>query len=173
MLVFEKPHSALRDSYRAMVDDFVRHGERPAPFPLLFENQDFEAFLARLDGCARGEGIFEGFVPHTTYWLVADGAVVGASNLRHALTDRLRREGGHIGYGVRPAARGRGYATELLRCTVNAARAMGISDLLLTCAKENQASARVIVKNGGVLDSEEYLPERGETVQRYWIAAGP
>lgn len=171
-LVFEKPQRALQDSYRAMIQDFVSHGEEPGPFPLSFPNEDFEAFLAKLDGCARGEGIPEGFVPHTTYWLVADGSVVGASNLRHSLTDRLRRVGGHIGYGVRPSARGRGYATELLRRTVHAARAMGLSDLLVTCNRDNTASARVIVKNGGVLDAEEFLPEAGITIQRYWIKAG-
>lgn len=171
-LVFEKPHRALRDSYRSMIDDFVAHGEKPAPFTLRFPSEDFEAFLAKLDGCARGEGVFEGFVPHTTYWLVVDGSVVGASNLRHSLNDRLRRVGGHIGYGVRPSARGRGYATELLRRTVDAARSVGLADLLLTCDRDNTASARVIVKNGGLLDAEEFLPEERITIQRYWIKAG-
>lgn len=33
--------------------------------------------------------------------------VIGTISLRHELNDYLRREGGHIGYGVRPTASGR------------------------------------------------------------------
>lgn len=63
------------------------------------------AGFARLAGCERGEGIPPGFVPHSTCWLVDDrDEVVGVANLRHRLTERLRVEGGHIGYGVRPSA---------------------------------------------------------------------
>jgi predicted acetyltransferase len=47
---------------------------------------------------------------------------------------------------------------------------MGLTQVLLTCGKENVASRRVILRNGGVLDSEEYLPDRGEIVQRYLIS---
>ncbi len=146
-------------------------GEALVPFPLAFENEDFSAFLGKLSACARGEGIPEGFVPHSTYWLVRDGSeVIGVSNLRHRLTKALRFEGGHIGYGVRPTARRCGYATEILRHTLERARAMGMSEAWITCAKTNEASARTILRNEGVLDSEEYIPTQGEVFQRYRIS---
>jgi predicted acetyltransferase len=85
------------------------------------------------------------------------------------LTDKLRREGGHIGYGVRPSARRQGIATELLRQTLMRAREKGIEEVLVTCAKANQGSVRTILRNGGHLLSEEFIPERGEVVQRYGI----
>lgn len=168
-LRFEKPHAGLQDSYRGLVDEFLERGEDLVPFPLGFAHDDFDAFLAQLDACSRGEGLAEGWVPHTTYWLVRDDEVVGVSNLRHTLTDRLRREGGHIGYGVRPSARRFGFATELLRHTLVEARHHGISEALLTCAKENVGSARAILNNGGVLVSEEYLDEEAVLIQRYLI----
>src|SRR6266850_5512770 len=127
----------------------------------------------RLAAGARGEGLPPGFVPHTTYWLVSDGIVVGVANLRHSLTDALRREGGNIGYGVRPSARRRGFAHELLRRTLERARDLGLSEVLLTCDKTNIASVRTILKNGGVFVSEEFLPERGEVEQRYRIGLYP
>ena len=167
---FEKPHAALADSYRAMVREILGNGEDLIPFPLSFENHDFGAFLAKLAACERGEGIPAGFVPHTTYWLVDEsGEVVGVSNLRHALTDKLRIEGGHIGYGVRPSARRRGHATELLRRTLERARALGIEEALVTCAKDNAGSAATIRNCGGKLHSEEYVESRGEVVQRYLV----
>jgi predicted acetyltransferase len=164
------PSASLRDSYRALVAEFVSNNEKLVPFTLSFPHDDFAAMLAKLAECSRGIGLPDGFVAHSTFWLVEHGAeVVGVSNLRHALTSALRRDGGNIGYGVRPSARGRGLATKLLRLTLLRARTVGLKRVLLTCAKENIASARTILRNGGVLESEEFLPDRSEVVQRYWI----
>jgi predicted acetyltransferase len=165
----EEPHEALRESYLDLIREFVERGEALIPFVLGFANEDFGAFLDRLAGCARGEGLPAGFVPHSTYWLVRDGMVVGVSNLRHSLTDKLRREGGHIGYGVRPSVRGQGIATRLLRETLVRARCIGLQEVLVICDKGNEASARTIINNGGVLSSEEFLADCGEVVQRYTI----
>lgn len=170
---FEDPHEGLCDSYRELVADFRKAGEPLIPFPLTFPNADFPAFLARLAACQRGAGISKGFVAHSTYWLVCDDVVVGVVNLRHSLTDALRRLGGSIGYGVRPSARGRGFAHALLRGALSRAAAMGMLEVLLTCDEANMASIRTIVGNGGVLVSHEFLPEHGEVVRRYRIALKP
>ena len=167
---FERPHGALAASYRAMIREFLDHGEDLIPFPLTFDHTDFDAFVAKLAACERGEGIPKGFVPHTTFWLVdAGGEVVAVSNLRHSLTQKLRIEGGHIGYGVRPSARRRGHATEILRRTIAEARALGIEDALVTCAKGNMGSAATIRRCGGQLHSEAFVESRGEVVSRYLI----
>ena len=163
------PSAANKVSYRALVREFTDRGEPLVPFPLSFANDNFEAFLALLAGCAQGIGIPPGFVPHSTFWLVEGGEVVGVSNLRHRLTDALRVEGGHIGYGIRPTARGRGLGREILRLTLAEARRRGIESVLLTCAKANAASAAVIAANGGRLASEAFIASRGEVVQRWWI----
>ncbi|MBW3587911.1 MAG: GNAT family N-acetyltransferase [Actinobacteria bacterium] len=170
--VFERPQIGLADSYRSLIKEFEENGEELVPFPLTFPNEDFEAFLKRLEASSRGEGIPEGWVPHTTYWLVQDGVVVAVSNLRHSLTDALRREGGHIGYGVRPSARRRGLATEILKRTLGEARELGLNEVLITCGSTNAGSIRAILNNGGEFLSEEFLPERGEIVKRYRINLG-
>lgn len=94
-LSFEEPHAGLQESYRSLVREFVECGEPLVPFPLAFPNEDFPAFLSRLSACANGEGIPEGFVPHSTYWLVRNGSeVIGVSNLRHRLTDGIHSQAG-------------------------------------------------------------------------------
>ena len=168
-----QPTALFRDSYRDLVADFTNSGEPFVPFVLGFENHDFDAFLHRLDSCTRGIGVPSSFVAHSTFWLVADRAtVVGVSNIRHSLTDALRREGGHIGFGIRPSARRQGLGTAILKRSLDQADVLGITCALLTCAKTNIASAKTIVRNRGILESEEHLPDRGETVQRYWIELG-
>ena len=168
-----EPTTVLRDSYDSLVREFISRGENLIPFVLALPYQDFEDFVRILHEYADGLGVPVGFVSHSTYWLLKDGKeIVGVSNLRHRLTPKLEREGGHIGYGVRPSERRKGYATTLLAKTLSMAKAKGLSRLLLTCGKSNIGSVRVILRNGGVMDSEEFIPERGEVVQRFWIELG-
>jgi len=166
----EIPSEARKDSYRALVEEFLDRDEELIPFPMSFANTDFPAFLQELEDCAIGIGVPEGFTPHETFWLVsAEGEVVAVSNLRLQLTENLKKDGGHIGYGVRPSARKRGYATILLAETLKKAQERDIFSVLVTCYKGNIASARTIIKNGGMLDSEELMEGHPDIMQRYWI----
>ena len=164
------PAATFRESYCSLISEVIAAGEALVPFVLEFEHDDFGAFLRRLEDCARGIALPRGFVAHSTYWLVCERTtVVGVSNIRHSLTDSLRRDGGNIGYGIRPSARRRGFGTTILQKSLSRAAQLGLTSVLVTCAKENIGSAKAIVRNGGVLESEDYLPARGEIVQRYWI----
>ncbi|MBC8340142.1 MAG: GNAT family N-acetyltransferase [Proteobacteria bacterium] len=103
-------------------------------------------------------------------FLFFDGdRLVGQSNLRRRLSPALHLDGGHIGYLVRPALRHRGYATEILRQTLEEARGIGITHALLTVGTTNFPSLRVVEKNGGVVDRETISPRSGQTMRRYWI----
>ena len=101
--------------------------------------------------------------------LVRGRRIVGACSLRHELTDALRDFGGHVGYGVRPSERGKGYASLMLKLVLREARRRGIRRVLLTCDSDNAASRRVIEKAGGVLDSQSFSDRAGRMTRRYWI----
>lgn len=169
----EIPSLCWQESYRQLICEFQQAGEPLIPFPLRFPNDDFPAFLMQLEAATRGEGIPAGFVPHSTYWAIADDQVVGVVNLRHSLTDSLRRDGGQIGYGVRPSARRQGYSRAMLKFALERVWELGHSQALLTCSKCNVASARTMIGCGGRLVSEEYLPDRSEVIQRYEIPTNP
>jgi predicted acetyltransferase len=85
----------------------------------------------------------------TTLWWVEDDRVLGRVAIRHRLTPALEKVGGHIGYDVRPSARGRGHATAILAAVLPLANSIGIDEALLTCDETNAASRRVIEANGG------------------------
>jgi predicted acetyltransferase len=99
----------------------------------------------------------------TCRWIVDDGQVLGAIALRHEFNERT----GHIGYGIRPSARGRGLATWALGQILEEARALAMDRVLLVCLDGNAASAKTIEHNGGVLDE---IRQAGTiAVRRYWI----
>lgn len=169
-LRLELPSKRLKDSYLSLVSEFKDRDEDLVPFPLGFDTSDFGAFLNKLEDARKGLGLAEGFVANTTYWLVTENEeVVAVSNLRHELTEALRKEGGHIGYGVRPSARRLGYATRVLEETLNEAKLIGIQRCMVTCNKENTGSAKAILKNGGILEGEMQLKDKHYLSQLYWI----
>lgn len=84
----------------------------------------------------------DGFVPAHTLFLVEDNKrILGAINIRHYLNDYLLNYGGHIGYGIRPSARRKGYAALMLSLALPKAKELGITKALITCDKDNLGSA--------------------------------
>jgi predicted acetyltransferase len=133
-------------------------------------SMSWPTFLSVIDDQRRGVNL----LPHQVRGgqLVADvdGEIVGRVSFRVALNEYLAERGGHIGYGVSPAHRRKGYATEILRQALVIVRAEGVDPVLVTCDEGNVASSRTIERNGGVLESIA-PPNFGEleSVRRYWI----
>ncbi len=99
---------------------------------------------------------------------VSDNKVVGIIDLRHHINHPILSVwGGHIGYTVRPAERRKGYAKEMLRLNLQNCRSRGIDKILLTCSKNNIASEKTIIANGGVYENEVKVGD--ECVKRFWV----
>jgi predicted acetyltransferase len=129
---------------------------------------DFAAYLRALADHQAGRNLPERFVPGT--FLVAEvaGEIVGRVSIRHELNDFLLRMGGHIGYGVLPGHRRRGYATEILRQSLVVAASLGIGRVLVTCDDDNAGSAAVIEANGGRLENVVATEVGHPPKRRYW-----
>lgn len=152
-------------SYREYIAELG--DEERYPFPLDFVHDDFAALLKRLDDFSDGIELPDGFVPSSTYWLVEAGELIGVSNLRHVLNQRIMHCGGHVGLGVRPSCRGRGLGGKLLALTIAEARRKGIGDIHIHCHKHNEASMRMIASTGALLDSEVQEPGSEVLILRY------
>lgn len=120
------------------------------------KNSTYEAWLEKLLADLDIANIPAGRVPAWTYFYVRenDGKIVGTIHIRSALNDFLRREGGHIGYSVRPTERRKGYATRMLREALEFCGSIGLREVLLACDRRNAASAGVIRNCGGILEAE-------------------
>lgn len=116
--------------------------------------EQYKEWLILMDQWSRGEGLNEGYVPQTIYWLYDGDCPVGIGKIRHAVTESSRRFGGNIGYAISKEFRGKGYATIFLRKLLSEMDKMKISEKILTVEKNNLPSKRVIEKNGGKVIGE-------------------
>jgi predicted acetyltransferase len=153
---------AFRAGHAAMAAEGFMFGLGYSP------DMNFDDYLKQLEDHRAGVNLPERFVPST--FLVAEvaGELVGRTSIRHRLNDFLLHEGGHIGYGVLPAHRRRGYATEILRQSLIIARSIGIDRVLVTCDDDNIGSIKAIEACGGQLENV-VTNEEGAPRRRYWI----
>lgn len=131
-----------------------------------------DTLLERYADEREGRDLKSGYVPASTFWLAEGEHVLGGGSIRHRLTESLEHYGGHIGYWIRPSEWGKGYGTLQLQYLLREAHALGIDPALITCNDENTASARVMEKNGAVLQDVIEYPVEGELrrIRRYWAA---
>lgn len=164
-LVFPtKDHKEAALAYRQeyfVKGEMIIHGDGG-----LDEAEDYQQWIEKInDDLDRNS---DGFVPSTTYFAFAGSKLVGTIQIRHRLNDYLLQYGGHIGYGVVPSERRKGYASAMLQLALKKCKGLGIDKVLVTCDKNNVASAGTILKNGGVLENE-VTDEKGRIMQRYWM----
>lgn len=169
------PSVAYKSSYIEAVKEF----QADHSFPLMERTYDklsiselednFEDYVEKKKSESRGENLPEGYIPATTYWLVDGGEYIGNIGIRHWLTEKLEKWGGHIGYSIRPSKRGQGYGNKILELALPKAKELGINRLLITCDATNTASQKIIEKNGGVLENQVPNPETGVDKLRFWI----
>ena len=149
-----------------MMDEWLLVEQDFSPYMIRRNDyHDFDYYLANLEIKKEQDGR----VPDSTFFcLDTDRNIfVGAINIRHYLNEELLYTGGHIGDGIRPGERRKGYATAMIALGLEECRKLDIKKVLMTCDKDNIGSARSIMNNGGILENE--VMEDGVLEQRYWI----
>ena len=149
-----------------MLDEWYATGEKIIPYAIRkVDYHDFEHYMESLELREPKEGL----VPDSTFFCLDEDRdiFVGAVNIRHYLNDALLKNGGHIGDGIRPSERRKGYASKMISLALEECKKLGIDPVLMVCDKENIGSAKSIRNNGGVLENE--IEEDGVVEQRYWI----
>jgi predicted acetyltransferase len=133
------------------------------------EGMEFAKLVEILEDQAAGRNMRPGYVPSTFLFGFVGGKIVGRVQIRHSLTDFLRRVGGHIGYGVVPSERKKGYGKEMFRQSLDVSQALGLDKLLVTCDEDNEGSIRIIEGMGGVFEG---LSDQGSNLPKkrlYWV----
>lgn len=150
-----------------MMDEWLTIEKKFSPYMIRRNDyHDFDYYLQNLEIKQETNGR----VPDSTFFCldVERDIFVGAVNIRHYLNDQLLFSGGHIGDGIRPSERRKGYATAMIGLALEECKKLGIKKVLMTCDKDNIGSAKSIINNGGILENE--VVDDGVIEQRYWIS---
>lgn len=112
------------------------------------------------------------WAPSLTYFLVRenDNRIIGMINLRYNLTEEILAKGGsHIGYGIRPTERRKGYNKINLYLGLLEEQKLGENKVLLDCTADNIGSNKTITALGGNLEKSEIDDWDNELTNYYWI----
>ena len=152
--------------------EFIENGERIYGSGGLKHAEDFSKWYRAVCNNLKEETLVrKGLSPETTLLAINGNDsqhLLGMITIRHRLNDVLLKFGGHIDYSVRKSERNKGYGSEILRLALKECRRLDIKRVLLTCDKNNMASAKTIINNGGILENE--IHEKNKITQRYWIS---
>lgn len=167
-MILTVPTMAQLEEVRSYRQEFL---DRPMDGCGTLRTTEPETWIAQLESLSHRETTPEHLVPATQLgaFRLSDGRLVGMIQIRHCLNEHLAQFGGHVGYSVRPTERRKGYATAMLKAALPLCRDLGMDRVLITCSEANEASRRVIVKNGGIYESTLSEPGKSTGTERYWI----
>jgi len=127
--------------------------------------ENFQDYLNDLHNYSKGNGLAQGEVITSTFWLIDKKEVVGVVRVRHQEVECA----GHIGYDISPEYRNRGYGFQILKLALEESAKLGIKAVILTCNIENTASRKIIEKNNGKLLGTIFDEEENEYMYKYSI----
>lgn len=163
------------DEYKKQIEEYLKEHFDNGEYTLhgsggLDRIKDVDEWLKKINNDLLEKNISDDRVPATLFLgvRILDNKVVGTIQIRHRLNEKLLFDCGHIGDGIRPSERRKGYATEMIRLALEECENLGIDKVLMTCYSDNIGSEKSIINNGGVLENI-VVDENGNSVKRFWI----
>jgi len=156
------------EQFDEYIEEWENEPQKIVPSSCKRKNKTFNEMMTKWKNDETDDVVLRGFVPSTLFFSVDESQrILGAIHLRHHLNERLLQHGGHIGYGIRPSERRKGYATIMLKLLVDKLKELDYDKVMLTCDEDNIGSIKTIENCNGVL-SENALFD-GVLTRTYWI----
>ncbi|MBC6002632.1 GNAT family N-acetyltransferase [Paeniclostridium sp. NSJ-45] len=159
----------LSNSMEIKLRDFLLESQDlPEVFKLI--DNDFNKTVQEYENYSNGINLPKGFVPYTIFYAVDTNTnnIVGQMSVKHELNDYLKFRVGHIGCYVCPSQRKKGIGTKMLEQVIGFCKDINLDRILITCDESNIGSNKIILNNGGVLESKE-IDSNGVEFNRYWL----
>ena len=171
----EEPSLERKDEIIEYLDEFVKYNSNINGTGSLDKIYDGYTFEEALERCLnmKNEEYAKSInrVPGKTFLLIRknDNKIVGTINIRWNLSEKMLEFGGHIGYGIRPTERRKGYNKIQLYLVLLEAQKLNLDKVMLDCSVHNLGSDKTIKALGGILERCE-LDESDNTMTNvYWI----
>ena len=172
---FEIPSLERKNEIIEYLDEFVKYGSDINGSGSLDKIYDGYTFEEALDRCLKMEdeeyAKSVGRCQSRTFLLIRenDNKIVGTINVRWNLNEAMLRFGGHIGYGIRPTERRKGYNKINLYLGMLEAKKVGLEKVMLDCDVNNLGSDKTLKALGGKLERTEVDPSDGILTNVYWF----
>lgn len=170
MLYLTFPNISHKSRYLDMIREWRNFEEIPTSPRRLFAWETYEEFLGIIEEDRVNNGWW---VNSTLFFFMDDEDILWALQIRHHIDHpRLSVDGdgwGHIGYGLRPSARGRWLAKEMLRLWLEEARKLSLEKVLISADETNLASWKTIETCGWILDRIIWRERDQKNLKLYWI----
>ena len=153
------------------MSEWIAHGGRLNPLALKSNGVSYEKWLQWMNDDEHEDTCPPESVPQTIYFAVRDdGKLIGAVTIRTKPNEKINNGsgGGHLGFGVRPTERRKGYAKKILRLALKKLAERGINDVMINCASDNIGSEKTILACGATFQ-DEVINDEGERAKRFWI----
>lgn len=168
----ERPSIERKKEIIEFINEFVEYNSDingAGSLDKILEGYTFEEALER---CLNME--IKGFSERCqskTFLLIRenDNKIVGSINVRWNLNEEMLKFGGHIGYGIRPTERRKGYNKINLYLGMTEAKKLGLEKVMLDCDVDNIASDKTLKALGGKLERTEVDPYDGILTNVYWF----
>ena len=171
----EEPSLERKDEIIEYLDEFVKYNSNINGTGSLDKIYDGYTFEEALERCLnmKNEEYAKSInrVPGKTFLLIKknDNKIVGTINIRWNLSEKMLEFGGHIGYGIRPTERRKGYNKIQLYLVLLEVQKLNLDKVMIDCSVDNLGSDKTIKALGGILERCE-LDESDNTMTNvYWI----
>ena len=171
----EEPSLERKDEIIEYLDEFVKYNSNINGTGSLDKIYDGYTFEEALERCLnmKNEEYAKSInrVPGKIFLLIRknDNKIVGTINIRWNLSEKMLEFGGHIGYGIRPTERRKGYNKIQLYLVLLEAQKLNLDKVMIDCSVDNLGSDKTIKALGGILERCE-LDESDNTMTNvYWI----
>ena len=171
LLILRKVLPSDLEAVKAYRAEFLANGDSMDGCSNLRRFENMEDWFTWIKNAENKDTCPKHWVPDTQFLSIrpSDGKLIGMLDIRHEFNEAIFNLFGSIGYSIRSSERRKGYATLQLALAKEICKSMGMEKILISCHKNNIASAKTILKNGGILENEVIDERNGETLQRYWI----
>ena len=173
--ILEYIEEMKKDEIIEYLDEFIKYNSNINGTGSLDKIYDGYTFEEALERCLnmKNEWYAKSInrVPGKTFLLIRkdDNKIVGTINIRWNLSEKMLKFGGHIGYGIRPTERRKGYNKIQLYLVLLEAQKLNLDKVMLDCSVDNLGSDKTIKALGGILERCE-LDEADNTMTNvYWI----
>lgn len=135
------------------IEEYYQNDEQEISASNMLTSMEYEKWIEKINNDANiGD---KEWSKSLTYLAIDNNKLIGLLSIRYDLPKRLVDLYGHIGYGVRPRERRKGYATKMLKYALLECKKLGMESVILGCYNDNIGSVKTITNNGGLLIRKE------------------